>query len=97
MDHNRLIGLFFVLGILVMVQVFFFATIVKALDKVNKLNPSVKDRIIRIKHYIALARQMSRAELIKAGSFTDGDLEELNQIDDIDELVKTAKARIKDY
>jgi len=72
----------------------FFITTIKALNKFNCLDISVKNKLLLIDYYMVFAREFTKNELIKVSELPDEEIINLNKIHDIKERIKTAKQQI---
>jgi len=70
-------------------------TTMKAFNKFNSLDSSVKAKLLLIDYYMVFARKFTRNELIKVSKLPDGEIKQLNKIQNITERIKTAKEMIK--
>ena len=73
----------------------FFVSIVKALNKFNSLDNSVKNKLLLMEYYMVFVRQFKKDELIKISELPDDEIKYFNEIHDTRERIKTAMEKIQ--
>jgi len=72
----------------------FFITTIKAINKFNRLDISVKNKLLILDYYMVFAREFTKDELIKVSELPNEEINKLNKIHGVKERVITARQKI---